>query len=213
MKAHHFQFLSYLLAFSLALAACGPRKGMEGAGDPDSEASETTDSSASEEGKDSATGSGDTTTFTDEEEVEKVDAYIVQRGDNLWDIASKRSVYGSGWLYPLIVKANKDKIKDANDLKTGLTLNIPRGLSAGDYDVAREEAMAGVWEGPSAGLREGSDATTLANGGGVKPVEAPKKPESKGGMSIILWLLILLALAGGAWAWFKFKARKEQSQA
>ena len=49
--------------------------------------------------------------------------YVVKRNDNLWNIA--RALYGKGEKWTVIFEANKEKIKNPNFLKPGLTLQIP----------------------------------------------------------------------------------------
>ena len=50
-------------------------------------------------------------------------AYTVVRGDSLWKIAKDQ--YGSGSKWTVIYEANKDVIKDANQIWPGQTLVIP----------------------------------------------------------------------------------------
>jgi len=40
--------------------------------------------------------------------------YEVEKGDNLWNISGKPSVYADPYQWPLIYKANSDQIKDAD---------------------------------------------------------------------------------------------------
>jgi nucleoid-associated protein YgaU len=60
--------------------------------------------------------------------------YTVNRNDTLWDIAAKPEVYGNSDMWPLLWKANKDKIKKPDDLASGLSLIID--LSASEESVA-----------------------------------------------------------------------------
>ncbi len=55
--------------------------------------------------------------------------YTVNRNDTLWDIAAKPEVYGNSDMWPLLWKANKDKIKTPDDLASGLSLIIDRSAS------------------------------------------------------------------------------------
>ena len=50
--------------------------------------------------------------------------YQVAKGDNLWNIAAKPSVYGNGLWWPLILRSNQDKIRDADVISPGLQLTI-----------------------------------------------------------------------------------------
>ncbi|WP_315168672.1 LysM peptidoglycan-binding domain-containing protein [Metaclostridioides mangenotii] len=49
--------------------------------------------------------------------------HIVKRGDTLWGLAKK--YYGSGSKYPVIFNANKNLIKNPDDIKDGWKLVIP----------------------------------------------------------------------------------------
>lgn len=78
----------------------------------------------------STTSSGSSTDSTTEDTgSDGYDTYEVQRGDNLWKIASKQ--YGSGSQWKRIKKANSEKIGDSNDLKQGQVLRIPTKESSG----------------------------------------------------------------------------------
>jgi hypothetical protein len=162
-----------------------------------------------------ATGQGDTTSFS-ADNVEKVDDYVVRMGDNLWDIAAKASVYHSGWLYPLILKANRSKIKDASRLAIGLELKIPRGLKSSEYEIAREEAMAGVYEGEVGPVKEMNwapepDTTT------AKQAQTAKGTQTINGKAAkkywFSWTLLLLLCGAGAWAYMKFKQNRSRGEA
>ena len=78
---------------------------------------------------------------------EKVDAYTVQANDTLWSIAAKPEVYGSGWKYPLIIKANKEMLRNPNNLKVGSDLQIPRDYSKEEEEAAKE-ALKNSRRGP-----------------------------------------------------------------
>lgn len=49
--------------------------------------------------------------------------YVTKKGDTLWKIAE--DVYGNGRKWKNIYRFNKDKIRDPNRLKAGVTLTIP----------------------------------------------------------------------------------------
>jgi nucleoid-associated protein YgaU len=63
------------------------------------------------------------------------DTYTVVRGDNLWDISAKPSIYGNPYQWPLIYKANSDQIKDPDLIYPDQVFNIK-----GDYTVTEIEA-------------------------------------------------------------------------
>lgn len=52
--------------------------------------------------------------------------YVIQKGDTLWEIATK--AYGNGAKYKAIVEANKEVIKDENKIFPGQKIRIPKGL-------------------------------------------------------------------------------------
>lgn len=87
-------------------------------------------------------------------------SYSVVRGDNLWDISGKDSVYGNSFQWPLIYKTNRNKIKDADLIYPGQVLDIDQNASASDVDAAINHAKTrGAW---SVGSTEQSDLDYLA---------------------------------------------------
>ena len=86
-------------------------------------------------------------------------SYLVESGDNLWNIAGQDSVYGNPYQWPLIYKANLGQIKDADLIFAGLSFNIPKA-SAGESAAAIEHAKnRGAW---TLGETEASDLDYLA---------------------------------------------------
>jgi len=86
--------------------------------------------------------------------------YEVQRGDNLWGIASQPRIYGNPYAWPLIYKANSAKIKDADLIYPGQNFDINRNASAADVDAAVHHAKTrGAWK---LGVVEKSDKDYLA---------------------------------------------------
>ena len=51
-------------------------------------------------------------------------AVVVSRGDSLWRIS--RATYGSGELYPLLLKANRGQIRDPDLIYPGQSFILPR---------------------------------------------------------------------------------------
>ncbi len=51
-------------------------------------------------------------------------AFVVSRGDSLWRIS--RSTYGTGMRYPMVLKANRDQIRDPDLIYPGQTFVLPR---------------------------------------------------------------------------------------
>jgi nucleoid-associated protein YgaU len=90
----------------------------------------------------------------------KVDSYSVVRGDNLWDISGKDSVYANSYQWPLIYKTNRNKIKDADLIYPGQVFDIDQNASASDIDAAvRHAKTRGAW---SVGDVEQSDLDYLS---------------------------------------------------
>ena len=87
-------------------------------------------------------------------------SYEVVAGDNLWDISGKSSVYGDPYSWPLIYKANKAKINDADLIYPGQVFDYEISPSAGDVEAAVNHAKTrGAW---SVGSVEASDEAYLA---------------------------------------------------
>jgi len=86
--------------------------------------------------------------------------YEVVSGDNLWDISAKGDIYANPYQWPLIYKANRNKIKDADLIYSGQVLDINRDASSADVDAAITHAKTrGAW---SVGVTEASDEAYLA---------------------------------------------------
>lgn len=206
MRNH--RILYALLGMALILDGCGAKPAMEGGRSDDS----TEYGSVSESGGSEGAGNGDSTSFADDQ-VEKVDEYVVRSGDNLWNIAAKASVYRSGWLYPLILKANRSKITDPLNLKIGMTLKVPRELSKAEHDVAREEAMAGTFEKEVGTLLDMQTDVPTASPQAAVHVAAGKIPVKKGGWNWLLWLLVAILAGVGAWQLIKMRQRRRDDDA
>jgi nucleoid-associated protein YgaU len=88
------------------------------------------------------------------------DTYSVVAGDTLWGISSKSAIYGNPYQWPLIYKANRGQIQDADLIFPGQNLTIMRGSSAAAVDAAVNHARTrGAW---SLGVVEASDEAYLA---------------------------------------------------
>lgn len=86
--------------------------------------------------------------------------YTVMRGDSLWRIAGKSEIYNNPYEWPLIYKANSDKIRDADLIYPGQNFTIDTNPSAADVDAAvRHAKTRGAW---SLGVVEESDKAYLA---------------------------------------------------
>jgi len=87
------------------------------------------------------------------------DNYTVMRGDSLWAISGKSDIYGNPYQWPLIYKANRDKIKDADLIYPGQVFSIERNASAADISAAVNHAKTrGAW---ALGTVEASDKAYL----------------------------------------------------
>jgi len=85
--------------------------------------------------------------------------YTVAPGDSLWAISGKSEVYGNPYQWPLIYKANRDKIKDADLIYPGQEFDINQSASAAEVDAAVMHAKTrGAW---SLGVAEESDMAYL----------------------------------------------------
>ena len=60
------------------------------------------------------------------EVTENIVYHEVKKGETLWEIAGDTNVYNDSKKWPLIYKANKDRITDPDKLKVGLKLVIPQ---------------------------------------------------------------------------------------
>lgn len=67
--------------------------------------------------------------------------YTVERGDNLWNIAKKESVYDDPYMWPRIYRANKEQIKDPDMIYPEQTLAVPFGVAENQYLVNRGDFL------------------------------------------------------------------------
>lgn len=94
------------------------------------------------------------------ERATSANSYTVQRGDNLWNISGKDSIYGDPYQWPLIYKANRSQISDADLIHPGQDLSIDRAASSSDVNAAiRHAKTRGAW---AIGVVEESDKAYLA---------------------------------------------------
>jgi LysM repeat protein len=86
-------------------------------------------------------------------------SYTVVRGDHLWGISGKPTIYGNPYQWPLIFKANRDKIRDADLIEPGQVFSIEKNPSGADINAAVNHARTrGAW---SLGATERSDLDYL----------------------------------------------------
>ncbi len=67
--------------------------------------------------------------------------YMVERGDNLWNIAKKESVYDDPYMWPRIYRANKEAIKDPDLIYPKQKLAVPFGVAENQYLVTRGDFL------------------------------------------------------------------------
>ncbi len=88
------------------------------------------------------------------------DSYTVVRGDNLWNISGKPTIYADSYQWPLIYKANRNQIKDPDLIYPGQNFSIDRNATSAEIDAAINHAKTrGAW---SVGDVEQSDLDYLA---------------------------------------------------
>ena len=94
------------------------------------------------------------------EQTNTANSYTVQKGDSLWNISGKDSIYGDPYQWPLIYKANRSQISDADLIHPGQDLSIDRAASSSDVNAAIRHAKSrGAW---AIGVVEDSDKAYLA---------------------------------------------------
>ncbi len=104
----------------------------------------------------------------EQEEMEsepKMRTYTVERGDTLWGISASSRGYNDPYKWPLIYRANTDKIQDADLIYPEQKLRIRTNPSADQVDLAVEHAKnRGEWE---LGKVESADRKYLGKAGGM----------------------------------------------
>jgi len=71
------------------------------------------------------------------------DEYTVVDGDCLYKISGKEQVYSDPLKWPVLYRANRDKIKDPDLIYPGWVLNVPRGLPV-EWVVYEGEFLAKI---------------------------------------------------------------------
>lgn len=85
--------------------------------------------------------------------------YTVTRGDSLWGISAKPSVYADPFMWPLIYKNNANKIQDADLIYPGQQFDIDSAPADSEVDAAvRHAKTRGAW---SLGTVEDTDRAYL----------------------------------------------------
>jgi LysM repeat protein len=67
-------------------------------------------------------------------------SYTVVKGNCLWWISEFKQIYNDPFMWPMIFKANRAKIKNANLIYPGQVFEIPRTFALDDVKAARVKA-------------------------------------------------------------------------
>lgn len=73
--------------------------------------------------------------------IEQNEVYSVVKGDCLWSIAGKSTVYGDPFSWPILWKANIDQIKNPDRIEVGQVLMVRRMVD----DVKLVHKFASEW--------------------------------------------------------------------
>ena len=80
-------------------------------------------------------------------------SYKVMKGDHLWGIASKESIYADPYMWPRIYRANRDAIADPDLIYPDQNLSVPFGVGENQYLVTSGDFLskiaAAVYNDPS----------------------------------------------------------------
>jgi hypothetical protein len=75
---------------------------------------------------------------TEEPTPETIIHYTVSPHDTLWDIAGRSSTYGDSFQWPLIFKANRDKIQDPDLIYPQQDFEVHKAIPADEVEKARK---------------------------------------------------------------------------
>lgn len=85
--------------------------------------------------------------------------YTVRRGDTLWEISGRPTIYHDAHMWPLIYQANRSQVADPDVLRPAQVLAIPRDYTGEEAATARHRARTrGPWrlgDGPDPYILEG----------------------------------------------------------
>jgi len=70
--------------------------------------------------------------------------YEVMKGDHLWGIASKESVYADPYMWPRIYRANRDAIDDPDLIYPDQQLAVPFGVGENQYLVTSGDFLSRI---------------------------------------------------------------------
>ncbi len=85
-------------------------------------------------------GEGSSDQATAKSSLKHADHYVVKRHDTLWAIAGKSSVYGDPFEWPLLFKANRDKIQDPDLIYPKQKFSVVRTVTSAEKAKAEELA-------------------------------------------------------------------------
>ncbi len=71
----------------------------------------------------------------------KMPDYVVKKGDCLWRISAKKDIYDDPFLWPMIFKANADKISDPDLIYPDQGFVLPSSSGDEDKDAAKKNAQ------------------------------------------------------------------------
>jgi hypothetical protein len=66
--------------------------------------------------------------------------YVVKKGDSLWKISAKSSVYGDPFEWPLLFRANRDQITDPDIIDTNEELGVKKDFDENEVKTAVADA-------------------------------------------------------------------------
>ena len=70
--------------------------------------------------------------------------YSVVKGDNLWNIAKKETIYDDPYMWPRIFRANRDQIQDPDMIYPKQVLAVPYGVGENQYLVTRGDFLTKI---------------------------------------------------------------------
>jgi hypothetical protein len=71
---------------------------------------------------------------------QETDEYFVLKGDCLWTIAKKKTIYGNPFMWPAIYRNNRDVLDDPNIIEIDQKLKIKKNLP--DAEISSSENQA-----------------------------------------------------------------------
>lgn len=74
----------------------------------------------------------------------RIKEYTVVRGDNLWNIAKKPSIYSDPYMWPRIYVENRGKIKNPDLIYPDWKLNVPFGVDLNQHLVVSGQSLSTI---------------------------------------------------------------------